>query len=432
MKILFMHPNMPGQYKYLCPAFADDPKNQVVFVTKHKTVTMPNVHKVTYEVPRNGSPHTHRYMLHAEQAVLQGQEVWRALNRLKKEEGFVPDIVVGHPGWGDALYVKDVYPDAPFFGFFEFYYHSVGADVGFDPADPVNEDDKARIRTKNMHHLLGLSMADWGITPTFWQHSLHPKEYQSKISVIHDGINTEAAKPDDSDFSIKISDTLTLHKGQEIVTYIARNFEPYRGFPTFMKAAEIILKKRPNCHIIAIGADEVSYGRRPPKGTTYRQTLMKEVSLDESRIHWVGTLPYDHLIRALQISKAHIYLTYPFVLSWSLMESMATGCAVVASDTAPVKEVITHGENGFLVDFFSPEAVANQVFEVLDHPTNMAHVRKAARQSMLDKYDLRKLIPLHKQLIIDVAQGRVPPPAHDTIMSLYESSVPSIKNKKAG
>lgn len=417
MKLLFMHPNMPGQYKYLCPAFANDPANQVVFVTKNKTMEIPNVHKLYYELQREPSPHTHRYLQHAERAVLQGQEVWRSLNRLKNEEGFVPDVIVCHPGWGDALYVKDVYPDTPMLGFFEFYYHSQGADVNFDPDDMGGPDDMARVRTKNMHHLQGLADTDWGITPTHWQHSLHPKEFQSKISVIHDGINTDVAKPDpNATFSVG---SHTFRPGDEVVTYIARNFEPYRGFPTFMQAAEIILRERPNCHIIAIGADEVSYGKAAPKGTTYREIWNNKVTLDNSRIHFVGTQPYAALINALQVSAAHIYLTYPFVLSWSSMEAMACGCAMVGSSTTPVQEVITHGENGFLVDFFSPREVADQVSEILDHPTRMQHIREAARESMLRKYSLQTLIPLHQQLVIDVAERRLPPPTHARIQALY-------------
>ncbi len=420
MKILFMHPNMPGQYKHLITEFVKDPKNHVAFVTKPSRVEIDGVHKITYTTPREPSPHTHRYLQHAERAVLQGQEVWRVLHKLKKEQGYVPDIVVGHPGWGDALYIKDVYPNTPFFGFFEFFYHSDGADVGFDGADPVSEDDKARIRTKNMHHMIGLEYADWGISPTFWQHSLHPAAYQSKISVIHDGINTVKAAPN-PDAKVQLNKDGPLFKvGDEVVTYIARNFEPYRGFPSFMQAAEKILKDRPNCHIIAIGADDVSYGRRPPQGTTYRQMWMDKVDLDMSRMHFVGTLPYEHLIRVLQVSAAHLYLTYPFVLSWSSMEAMATGCAVIGSDTQPVREVIQHGHNGFLVDFFDPEAIANQVSEVLDAKDRMQKIRDQARQDMIMKYDLAKLLPLHKNLIIDVAEGRLPPPTDQKIQGLYD------------
>lgn len=424
MKILFMHPNMPGQYKHLCPAFAADAENQVVFITKNKTAQLPGVHKITYALRRDASAHTHRYLMHAERAVIQGQEVWRCLKRLKESEGFVPDVVCAHPGWGDALYVRDIYPDTKLLSFFEFYYHGTGADVGFDPSDPTSADDLARVRTKNAHHLLTLCSSDWGITPTWWQHSLHPPEFQSKITTIHDGINTEVARPNP-----QASITIGQHRfkaGDEVVTYIARNFEPYRGFPTFMQAAEKILKDRPNCHIIAIGADEVSYGKKPPQGTTYRKIWMEKTDLDMSRIHFVGTLPYETLIQVLQVSAAHIYLTYPFVLSWSSMEAMACGCAMIGSDTPPVREVITHGENGFLVDFFDPQALAQQVCEVLDAPDRMQAVRDKARADMIARYDLNKLIPLHMDLVRDVAAGKLPPPTHQTIMALYEH-----KSKKA-
>lgn len=413
-----MHPNMPGQYKYLCAEFAKDKKNQVVFITKHKTIEIPGIHKITYELPREPSPHCHRYLIHMERAILQGQEVWRCLKQLKTTEGFVPDVIVAHPGWGDAMFVKDIYPETPLLSFFEFFYHSHGADVNFDPEDNIKSDDEARVRVKNAHHLMGLAYSDWGVCPTFWQHSLHPKEFQSKISVLHDGINTDVAKPNHN-ATVGIKEGLTLKWGDEVVTYIARNFEPYRGFPTFMQAAEKILKERPNCHIIAIGADDVSYGKRAPDGQTYRKIWMENVDLDMDRMHFVGTLPYDHLVNVLQISAAHIYLTYPFVLSWSSMESMACGCAVVGSSTQPVREVIAHGETGFLVDFFDPDAVANQVFEILDHPTRMQHVRDAARQSIVDQYDLQKLLPLHMQLVREVADKKFPPPVDKTIQSLY-------------
>lgn len=418
MKILFAHPNMPGQYKYLCPEFAKDPKNQVVFITKSKHAQIPGVHKVLYDTPRPPSAHVHRYLYHAEMSVIQGQEVWRSLNRLKNETGFVPDVVVAHPGWGDMLYVKDVYPNSPLLSFFEFYYHSRGADVNFDPADPALPDDDARVRTKNAHHLMNLTYSDWGVSPTLWQHSLHPQEFQHKITVLHDGINTDVCIPA-PDVSVTLPGGTKLTRKDEVITYIARNFEPYRGFPTFMQAAELIHKHRPNAHIIAVGADDVSYGRRPPKGTTYRRIWSDKVKLDPQRIHFLGTVEYNHLLRLLQLSSAHIYLTYPFVLSWSSMEAMSCGCVMIGSDTPPVREVIAHGENGFLVDFFSPQAVAEQVFKVLDHPTRMQHIRDAARKSMVENYDLKDLIPLHQQLIVDVANRKLPPPVHQQIMSRH-------------
>ena len=419
MKILFIHPNMPGQYKHLAPYFAKDPQNQVVFITKRREGQMDRVHKITYQLRRDVSPYTHRYLIHAERAVLQGQEVWRCLKQLKEADRFVPDVIVAHPGWGDALYVKDIYPNTPLFCFFEFYYHARGVDVDFDPSEPPRADDLARVRSKNMHHLMGLTDADWGISPTFWQHSLHPAEFRGKITPIHDGINTQVCVPDDQAvFTLK--DGRAFRKGDEVVTYIARNFEPYRGFPTFMQAAEKLLKARPNCHIIAVGADDVSYGRRPKDGKTYRQQWMEKLDIDASRLHFVGQIPYPDLIKMLQVSAAHIYLTYPFVLSWSSMEAMACGCAMVASDTPPVREVIQDGHNGYLVDFFDPQALADKLCEMLDSPDDNAAIRAQARTDMLQKYALDKLLPLHASLICDVAEGRNPPPTHETVMALYD------------
>lgn len=316
MDILFSHPNMPGQYKYLCRKLAENPEHRVVFMTKSKNVEIPGVTRLTYQAPRDPSPMTHRYITAVERAIIQGQECWRVARKLKEEEGFSPDVICSHPGWGDALYLKDLFPDAMLLNYFEFFYHSAGVDVDFDPEEPAELDDLARVRTKNITNLQNLDAMDWGISPTFFQHDLHPKVYHPYISVLHDGIDTHVAKPD-PEHSITIKEGLRLGQKDKLITYIARNFEPYRGFKTFMRAAEKILKADKDCHILAIGADEVSYGKRPPEGTTYRQMLMKELSLDLSRIHFVGVQPYQKLIRILQASSAHIYLTYPFVLSWS-------------------------------------------------------------------------------------------------------------------
>lgn len=403
MKILFVHPNMPGQYRNLCQVAAQDKANTVVFLTKPTKVTIPNVHKLEYQPQRGATAMTHRYLAGAENAVLQGQEVWRICKKLEQEECFKPDIIVAHPGWGDVLFLKDLWPDVPLLSFFEFYYRAQGADVGFDPADQPKPDDLARIRVKNINNLLNLEACDWGISPTAWQKSVHPEEYHHKISLLHDGIDTQTCKPD-AKASVTLPNDKTFKAGDKVVTYIARNFEPYRGLPTFMQAAEKLLKDEPDCHIIAIGADGVSYGKALPKGQTYLGQWKQKVQLDESRIHFVGRLPYADLVKVMQVSAAHIYLTYPFVLSWSSMEAMATGCLMVASDTAPVREVITDGQNGLLVDFFSPEQLAEKLAYALNNQEKLQPLRQAARQTIADHYALDKLMPLHMELIADVAQ----------------------------
>lgn len=418
MKLLFIHPNMPGQYKHLCRLLAEDPNNTVLFLTKSRAIEIPGVHRVEYQPVRNPSPSTHHYIMGAERSVLEGQEAWRVCRKLREEEGFVPDVICCHPGWGTALYMKDIFPEARILSFFEFYYQNKGADVGFDPEQPIEVDDLARVRTKNITNLLSLESTDWGITPTFWQHSVHPKEFQSKISVIHDGIDVNTCRPDPGAI-FRLDNGKEFRLGDEVVTYIARNFEPYRGFPTFMRAAEIILRERPNCHIIAVGADEVSYGRKLPKGDYWRKRMMEQVKLDMSRMHFTGTLPYGQLIKLFQVSAAHIYLTYPFVLSWSMLESLACGVAIVSSNTSPVLEVVQDGVTGLLADFFSPEDVAKKVFSILDSKDGMSEMRKKAREKVVKEYDLQRLLPLHVGLVKDLARGEIPPPTHEKIKDLY-------------
>lgn len=407
MNILFIHPNMPGQYKHLAAAFAKNSEHRVVFITRRKNVTMEGILKVQYAPPREPAKETHRYLQTTERAVLQGQQVWRACHRLKTEKQFVPDVIVAHPGWGDTLFIKDIFPDAPLLSYFEFYYHTEGADVGFDPKEKIVEDDRARIRAKNIVNLLNLEAADWGISPTHWQATRHPKPFLSKISVLHDGIDTDLLRPDEN-AQFTLPSGKILKSQDEVVTYVARNFEPYRGFPTFMQAAEIILKNRPRAHIIAVGADDVSYGKRPPTGMTYRDLWTKQVALDPERMHFTGALPYSDYIKILQLSSAHIYLTYPFVLSWSMLEAMSVGCVMIASDTAPVQEVIVDGQNGWMVDFFSAKDVAAKVEKALENRARMEPIRRAARETVLTQYNLKDLLPKHMQLVEDVASRRLP------------------------
>lgn len=415
MNILFLHPNMPGQYKHLARAFGAEGGHRIFFVTKHKTALIPGVTRITYQVGKEPSPETHRYLIPSARAVIQGQQVWRVCHQLKTKEGFVPDVVIAHPGWGDALFIKDIFPSAKILSFFEFYYRATGADVGF--GEPVTDDDHARVRVKNITNILSLESADWGISPTVWQWSIHPPEFRSKLSVLHDGVDVARCVPN-LQAEITLPNGKTFRAGDEVMTYVARNFEPYRGFPTFMKAAEILLRERPNLHIIAIGADDVSYGKRAPDGLTYRQMWSKQVTLDESRIHFVGTVPYDDLLKLFQVSAAHLYLTYPFVLSWSMLEAMACGVPLVASNTKPVLEVVQHGVNGRIADFFSPEDVAKKIGETLDDPTRNEAIRAAARATVVERFDLAKLLPLHMQLVREVAAGQIPPPVAKEIEAM--------------
>jgi glycosyltransferase involved in cell wall biosynthesis len=401
MKVLCVHQNFPGQYLHLARYLGTQPDHQIVFITQRQDVDLPGVRKIVYKPRRTISPQVHHYLRESEAAVLNAQEVARIALDLRKA-GFIPDVMLGHNGWGEIWYLKDIFPEAPLIGYFEFFYRMQGADVGFDPADPITPDTAPRLRTKNLGNLLALDTADLGQCPTEWQKSVYPRRYQTILNVIHEGIDTTVVKPDPAARLLIADKRVEFKAGEETVTYVARNLEPYRGFPSFMRSLPKVLTARPKARVIIVGGDEVSYGARLPNGETFRQKMLAELdgSLDLSRVHFLGKIPYAGFIKVLQISRAHVYLTYPFVLSWSMLEAMAAGCLVVGSRTQPVEEVIQHAANGLLVDFFSAEQIADRLIDALEDSKSFASLRQNARQTIVDRFDLKSIcLPAHLRLL---------------------------------
>lgn len=320
-----------------------------------------------------------------------------------QEEGFSPDLILGHAGWGETLLLKEVWPRARMQSYSEFYYRAEGADVGFDPEFQKEAfESRAMAHTKNAAMLLALATADRGIAPTAWQRSVFPDELHGKIDVVHDGIDTASVRPNRKAFILLEKRGLTLRPGDELITFVNRNLEPYRGYHVFMRALPTILAARPKAHAILVGANGVSYGRAAPEGQTWKDIFLGEVMdrLDMSRVHFVGQVPHSTFVNVLQVSAAHVYLTYPFVLSWSMLEAMAAGCLVVASDTPPVTEVIRDGENGLLFPFFDTDALSRRVIEALAEPKRFRQVRERARADIVERYDLRtRCLPRQLALI---------------------------------
>jgi glycosyltransferase involved in cell wall biosynthesis len=302
--------------------------------------------------------------------------------------------------------LKDVFPQTPFIGYFEFFYRMYGADVGFGPEDPVTADTAPRVRTKNLGNLLALDTVDFGQCPTQWQKSLYPKRYHPILHVMHEGVDAQVCTPDPKARLRLQEKNLELSAGDEIVTYVARNLEPYRGFPSFMRSLPEILQRRPKAQVLIVGGDGVSYGTPPPKGTTFKAQMLKELegSLDLSRVHFLGKIPYPAFLVVLRVSRVHVYLTYPFVLSWSMLEAMSAGCLIVGSSTQPVKEVIRPGENGLLVNIFSTSEIAQRVVEALEDRSAHDAIRKAARQTVVERFDLKTIcLPAHLNIISSLA-----------------------------
>ena len=402
MKILFIHQNFPGQFKFLAPALVKQ-GHTVVAMTMQKTEAKEwqGVRLAPYTATRGTTPKVHPWISDFETKTIRAEACFRAALRIRAE-GLNPDLIVSHHGWGESLFLKDVWPQAKLAIYCEFYYHPRGADVGFDPEFPAEDaGEVCRLRLKNLNNLLHFEVADAAISPTHWQASTFPEPFRSKITVVHDGIDTEAVAPNPA-VSLTLNGNIKLTRADEVITFVNRNLEPYRGYHIFMRALPELLKRRPQARVLIVGADDVSYGARPAEGKKWKDIFASEVrpqisDADWARVHFLGHIPYQHFIPLLQLSTVHVYLTYPFVLSWSLLEAMSVGCAIVASDTQPLREAIRHDDTGRLVDFFDVPGLANEVCALLDDPVARQRLGANARAFAQATYDL-KTVCLPRQL----------------------------------
>ncbi len=388
MRLLFVHQNFPGQYRHLAAHYASA-GHQVIGIGEKANVLrqpqLPGVQRLGYELQE--SPLADAFINPVVKAIQRGKRVAAGASQLKRR-GFYPDVIFTHIGWGEALFLKDVFPKARVLLYCEFFYRARGADMGFDPEFPVSAEKILRLRVMNAPLLMSLDASDWGIAPTRWQQQQFSPAHAARMSVVHDGIDTDVVSPGGE------------RRDEEIITYVARNLEPYRGFHIFMRAIPEIQKRRPKARIIIVGGDEVSYSPRLPAGQTYRERMRRELEgkADLSRVTFTGKIPYAAYLDVLRESSVHVYLTYPFVLSWSLLEAMSAGCLVLGSRTPPVEEVIRDGENGLLVDFFSAEAIAARVDEALSMDSRL--IRSRARATAIEGFDLKRVcLPAQLQLV---------------------------------
>ena len=342
----------------------------------------------------SSSKDVHPWLSDLETKVIRAEACYHQALALK-DKGLEPDVILGHHGWGEPMFLKNVRPNAKMGPYCELYHLNSGETVNFDPefSTPDLRGSVLRLRLRNLNNALHFDIGDAGISPTKFQAATFPEPFRNKISVIHDGIDTNTVKPN-ADAVLKISDDLSVTRDEEVITFINRNLEPYHGYHVFMRALPKLLKARPNAQVVLLGGDEVSYGSRPPSGKTWKQIYIDEVreqisDEDWARVHFMGRVPYDVFLAMMQVSRLHIYLTYPFVLSWSLLEAMSTEAAILASDTAPVLEAIKHDETGWLTDFFDADALVEKANALLEDKETRARLGKAARAFVLKTYDLK-------------------------------------------
>ena len=380
MRFLFVHQNFPAQYVHLLRHLAAQDRHELLFITEAQRNQIVGVRKVVRALPRTPEGDCHPYAREYGLAMVRADLVGNAARNLKAL-GFSPDIVIGHHGWGELLHIGDFWPDVPVLGYQEFFYNLHGFDVGFDPEFPTAPDMAARIRSKNAINLLSLANPGHGQTPTLFQHSSYPAWARDRISVLPEGVNLDVCRPDPAlRRRVVTLGGYKIRPSEKLVTYVVRDLEPYRGFHMIMRALPRLLAARPDVRVILVGGDGVSYGALSPGGT-WREHMQTELAgkLDLSRVHFAGRVQYETYVKLLQRSDAHVYLTYPFVASWSLREAMAAGCALVASDTAPVREFVTDRQTGLLAPFLEPDTIADRVLELLEDTRLAARLRSAAR-----------------------------------------------------
>ncbi|KAF0280941.1 glycosyltransferase [Spiribacter aquaticus] len=404
MKFLFVHQNFPGQFKHLAPALVARGHEVTALIMRDiKAPEWQGVRLVRYSPKRGTSREIHPWVSDFETKTIRGEAAFRKALEMR-DSGYRPDAIIAHHGWGESLFVKEVWPEAALGIYCEFYYHPQGADTGFDPEFPTNDPgDACRLRLKNFNNLLHFETADAGISPTEWQASTFPPRFRERITVVHDGIDTNVVAPNPI-VQMTITDQnggkIALDRGSEVITFVNRNLEPYRGYHIFMRALPEILARRPKARILIVGGDGVSYGARPDPDTygekSWREVFIEEVRTripdeDWARVHFLGNIRYEHFIPLLQLSTVHVYLTYPFVLSWSLLEAMSAGCSIVASDTQPLQEAIRHDLTGRLFDLFDPKALASEVCLLADDPERRQKLGEQARAFAISNYDLQSV-----------------------------------------
>jgi glycosyltransferase involved in cell wall biosynthesis len=406
VKYLFVHQNYPGQYLHLIRHLTEDPANEVVFISEPNRNILPNVRRLLYSPPAPDQRGVHLSARDFDLACYRADAVGAICANLDRL-GFRPDIVLGHHGWGELLNITDIWPNVPMLGYFEFYYEVDGQDVDFDPEFPMPRDRYPKIRSMNVVNLLAFALGKHGQTPTHWQWTRYPTWARPAIRVIREGARLDVCKPDPSarrrNFSIG---DFKVTPRDKLVTYVARNLEPYRGFHVMMRALPALLAGRPDVKVIMLGGDDVSYGAKPPSGT-WREKLQGELrgQYDESRVLMPGQIAYETYLALMQRSDAHAYLTYPFVASWSLREALACGCAIVASDVEPVAEFITHGDNGLLVPPLDPQALAATLLELLADDKRSKRLRASARAYAERHLDMNRTIAATMAVINELTAG---------------------------
>jgi glycosyltransferase involved in cell wall biosynthesis len=409
--VLFIHNNFPGQFRSLATALVA----RGVPCAAIGSATSPGVQGVRigrYALDRGSTPGIFSYAVRAEADLIRGANALR-IARALKDEGFEPELIVGHPGWGEMVFLDEVWPDAKQVMFSEFFYKAHGLDVGFDTEfHTTSEDVLLRAHAKNAVMALSLTGAAAIVAPTPFQAAALPPMFQPLVRIIHEGVDVEAIRPGPAE-PFALPDGRTIMPGTPVITYANNHMEPMRGLHIFARALPRLMEQVPEAQVVMFGHDSAQpYGGPPEGGGTWRELIFRELRLDASRLHFMGKAPHETLLASLRLSTAHVYYTYPFVLSWSLVEAMASGCYVIGSDTPPLHDAIEDGVNGRLLPFFDSAALSEALIEACRNPERFDDLRAAARATAVAKFSkrdgVRAWLALLRELGVEIPEADPP------------------------
>ena len=392
MRLLFVHQNFPGQFLHLAPALAAR-GHQVAALTDAANARAAPAGVALWKYRSPPPEAAARLGTGFARATDRALSVARAARQLRDRHGFVPEVILGHSGWGETLFLREVWPEARLLVYAEFYDAAHGLDVGFDPEfGPVTDDRAFGVVARQAQHALAMTQADAALSPTRFQAGTFPPCFRDRITVIHDGVDTDRLRPDPA-ARFALPGGRVLAPGDEVLTFVNRNLEPYRGAHVFLRALPAVLAARPGVQVVVVGGDGASYGTPAPGGQGWRAAIEAELGrpLDPERVHFPGRIAYDRFVALMQVARVHCYLTVPFVLSWSPLEAMAAGALLVGSATPPLAEVVEDGRTGRLVPFPDPPALAEALIDTLAAPEATAPLRAAARARMVREYDLTRV-----------------------------------------
>jgi glycosyltransferase involved in cell wall biosynthesis len=393
VNILFVHQNFPGQFLHLAPALAAR-GHKVAALTDEANPRSSTITTWRYRSPGpRPDPGAARLATTFAEMTDRATRAARAARQLRDRHGYQPDVIFGHGGWGETLFLREIWPRARLLVYAELYYAARGLDVGFDPEFGSVSDDRAfAVTARQAHQALMMAQADAALSPTAFQARTFPACFRDKITVIHDGVDTDRLRPDPQ-ACLTLTGGQVLAAGDEVLSFVNRNLEPYRGYHRFIRALPQVLAARPKAQVVIVGGDGVSYGAARGDGRSWKDVFLDEVRdrLDLSRVHFTDRIPYADFVSLMQVTRVHCYLTVPFTLSWSMLEAMSAGALVVGSSTPPVAEVIEDGVTGRLVDFFDQQALASTLIDALARPVAMAPLREAGRQMVQARFDLNRI-----------------------------------------